>query len=57
MKPAKWTTKELLVIIESCLVQNATKRIKQILDAEYNKIHRNSEVITLNYLKVKHKNS
>ena len=32
-------TKEFFVIKESCPVRNTTKRIKQILDAEYKKIN------------------
>ena len=55
--PQNYTTKEVFVIKQSRLVQNATKRIKQILDAQYNKINLNNIVMSLNYLKDKHKNS
>ena len=57
MKPPNCTTKEFFVIKESHPVQNATKRIKQILDAEYEKVNLKSIVMNLNYLKDKHKNS
>ena len=49
--------KEFFVIKESRPVGNATKRIKQILDTKYKKINLNIKVMSLNYLKVKHKNS
>ena len=39
MKPPNCTAKEFFVIKENRPVQNATKRIKQILDAEYEKIN------------------
>ena len=39
MKPLNYIAKEFLVIKESRPVRNATKRIKQILDAEYNKLN------------------
>ena len=49
--------KEFFVIKESRPVRNATKRIKQILDAEYKKINLKSIIMNLNYLKDKHRNS
>ena len=57
MKPLNCTAKESFVIKESCPVQNATKRIKQILDAEYNNINPKMIIMSLNYLKVKLENS
>ena len=48
--------KELFIFKESCPIRNANKRIKQILDAEYKKINLKSIVMSLNYLKDKHKN-
>ena len=57
MKPPNCTAKEFFAIKESCQVRNATKRIKQILDAEYKKIDLKSIILNLNYLKEKHRNS
>ena len=57
MKPPNCTAKEFFVIKESRPVRNATKRIKQILDAEYKKINLKSIIMTLDYLKDKHRNS
>ena len=55
MKPPNCLVKKFFVIKESCPVRNATKRIKQILDAEYKKINLKSLVMNLNCLKDKHK--
>ena len=55
MNPPNCTAKEFSVIKESLLVRNVTKRIKQISDAEYNKINLESIVMNLNHLKDKHK--
>ena len=49
MNPPNCTAKEFFVIKESRPVRNATKKIKQILDAEYKKMKENN----LNYLKKK----
>ena len=49
--------KEFFVIKESRPVRNTTKRIKQILEAEYKKITLKSKVMNLNYEKDKHKDS
>ena len=57
VKPPNCAAKEFFVIKESCPIRNATKRIKLILDAEYKKINLKLIVISLNYLKNKHKNS
>ena len=57
MKPPNCTAKEFFVIKESRPVRNATKRIKQILDAEYKKINLQSIIMNLDYLKDKHRNS
>ena len=57
MKSPNCTAKELFVIKESCSVRNTTKRIKQILYADYNKINLKSIVMNLNYLNDNHKNS
>ena len=38
MKPPNCTAKEIFVIKESSPIRNASKRMKQILDAEYKKI-------------------
>ena len=57
MKPPNCTAKEFFVIKESRPDWNATKRIKQILDTEYEKINLKSIIMNLNYLKDKHKNS
>ena len=57
MKPPNCTAKEFFVIKESRPVRNATKRIKQILDAEYKKINLKFIIMNLNYLKDKHENS
>ena len=56
MKLPYCTAKEFFVIKESRPVRNATKRIKQILDAEYKKINLKSIIMNLNYLKDKHRN-
>ena len=56
MKPPNCTAKEFFVIKESRPVRNATKRIKQILDAEYKKINLKSIIMNLDYLKDKHRN-
>ena len=55
MKPLNCTTKEFFVIKESRPIRNVTKRIKQILDAEYKTINLKSIIINSNYLKHKHK--
>ena len=47
--------KRILVIKESRPVRNATKRMKQILDAEYNKVYLKSIIMNLKYVKDKHK--
>ena len=57
MKPPNYTAKVFIVIKESQSIKNATKRIKQILDATWRKIDLKSVVMNLNYLKVKHKKS
>ena len=57
MKPQNCSVKEFFVIKESCPIRKTTKTIKQILDAEYKKIHLKSIIINLNYLKERHKNS
>ena len=57
MKPPNGTANEFFVIKESRLVRVATKRIKQILDAEYKKFNLKSIIINLNDLKDKHTNS
>ena len=57
MKPPNCTAKEFFVIKESRPVRIATKRIKQILDAEYMKINFKSIVMNLNHMKEKHKYS
>ena len=54
MNTLNCTAKEFFVIKESRPVRNATKRIKQSLDAEYKKIDPKSIVMELNHLKVKH---
>ena len=51
MKPPNCAAKDFFVIIESRPVQNATKRIIKILDAEYKKINLESIIMNLNYLK------
>ena len=56
MKP-HCTAKEFFVIKESRPDRNTTKRIKQILDADYKISNLKSIVMNLNYLKVHHKNS
>ena len=48
MKPPNSTAKEFFVIKEFRRVQNATKRIQQIFDAEYKKINLNTIVIKSN---------
>ena len=57
MKPPNFTAKEFFAIKESCPVRNTTKRIKQILGAEYKKMNLKSIIMSLNYLKDKHQNS
>ena len=57
MKPPNCAAKEFFIIVQSRPVQNATKRIKQILDAEYKKKNLESIIMNLNYLKDKHNNS
>ena len=57
MKPPNCKANDFFVIKESRPVRMATKRIKQILDEEYKKINLKSIVMTLNYLKEKHRNS
>ena len=57
MKPPICTAKEFFVIKENRPVRIATKRIKQILDAEYKKINVKSIIMNLKYLKDKFKNS
>ena len=57
MIPPNCTAKEFFVINESRPVRIATKRIKQIFDAEYKKFNLKSIVMNLNYLKDKHRNS
>ena len=57
MKPPNCTAKEFFVIKESRPIRNTTKRIKQILDAEYKKINLTSIVMNLNYLNEKCSNS
>ena len=51
MEPPNCSAKEFFVIKESCPIRNATKRIKQFLDAEYKKINLKSIVMNLNYIK------
>ena len=53
MKPPNCTAKKFFVINDSLPFRIATKRIKQILDAEYKKINLKSIVKNLNYLKDK----
>ena len=48
MKPPNCTAKKIFVIKESLPVRNATKRIKQTLDAEYKKIN-----LKINYYELK----
>ena len=55
MKQPNCTAKEFFIIKESHPVRIATKRIKQILDAEYEEINLKSTVMNLNYLKDKQK--
>ena len=57
MKPPNCKANEFFVIKESRPVRNETKRIKQILGAEYNKINIKSIIMILNHLKENHKNS
>ena len=57
MKPPNCTAKEFFLIKKSRPVRNTTKRIKQILDAECNKIDLKTLFMSLNYLKDKHENS
>ena len=47
--------KEFFVFKECHPVRNTTKRIKQILDAEYKKFNLNTIVMNLNYLQLKYK--
>ena len=53
MKPPNCTAKEFFVIKENRPVKKATKRIKQIIDAEYEKINLKSIIMNLNHLKGK----
>ena len=55
MKPPNCIAMKFIVTKESYQVWNATKRNKQILDAEFKKINLKTILITSNYLKVKHK--
>ena len=57
MTPPNCKTKEFFVIKENLSVSNATKTIKQFLDAEKKKSNMNTIVMSLNYLKVKHNKS
>ena len=57
MKPPNCTAKYFFVIKEISPVRITTKRIKQILDAEYKKINLKLIILRLNYFKDKHKNS
>ena len=56
MKPPNCTAKEFFVIKESHPVRNATKSIKQILDAEYKRIKLKTKVMSLNYFNSNKKN-
>ena len=49
--------KEFFVIKENHPVRNVTENIKQIIDAEYEKINQKTIIMNLNYIKVKRKNS
>ena len=49
MKPSNCTAKEFFVIKESRPVRNASKRMNQILDAEYKKINSKSIIKNLYY--------
>ena len=53
--PPTYTARDFLLIKESLPAWNATKRIKQILDAEYKKINLQTIVMSLSYLKIEHK--
>ena len=57
MKPLNCAAKELFIIKENLLVRKVTKKIKQILVAEYKKINLKSIIMSLNYLKEKYYNS
>ena len=57
IKPPNCAAKEIFAIKESRPVRNATKRIKRISDAEYNKINFEAIFRSLKYLKDKRKNS
>ena len=57
MKPPNCVAKEIFVIKENRPVQNTTKKIILILDVEYQKINFKSVIMSLNHLKVKHKDS
>ena len=53
MKPPNCAVSEFFVIEEYHPVKNASKRIKQILDAEYKKINLKTIDMNLTYLKDK----
>ena len=55
MKPPENMAKEFFVMKESRPVRNATKRFKQILDAEYKEINLKSIIMNPNHLKDKYK--
>ena len=55
MKPPNCAAKEFFVIKERHPFRNATKRIKNILDAEYKKINLKSIIINLNNVNNNHK--
>ena len=57
MKPPNCMTKNFFLIKEIGPVRNTTKRIKQILDAEYNNVTLKSIIMNSDYLKNKNKNS
>ena len=57
MKLPNCTAKEFFIIKQSGPVQKATKKIKQILNAEYKKTNLKTRVMSLTYFKDKHKNS
>ena len=49
MNPPNCMAKEFFVIKENHPLQNAAKRIKQILDTEYKKINLKTKAMNLNY--------
>ena len=53
----KLNGKSTIVNKKSQPVRNVTKTIKQILEEEYKIINLKTIIMSLNYLKVKHKNS